>query len=286
MKLFIGGVRGGQSIADKQYATFGGETTCYMVEGTAGERVILDAGTGLRIVEARLREEPPPFKNILFLFSHFHLDHVSGLPSFTLLHDEEWTLEFASRIIGESTAEDVLDSFIRPPLWPLSWDDMKANRRYRIFDAESMEAPSQYGDLSIRWCPLEHRGGATAFRIDEVASASSVVVATDVEWSLSSPEDRAAFLGLCTQPGPTHTLIMDGQYSAENYPAHRGWGHSTWEEVVALAQEAGVERLYITHHDLNLTDAEAEKREEAIKHIWPAAALTRQGALLDIGLKT
>lgn len=276
MKFFAGGVRGTASVTDEAFAQYGGDTTSFLIEGPTGERVIIDAGSGLRNVACRLCANPPESFAALLLFSHFHLDHVAGFPSFAPLYDERWTIELASRILEDIAVEELARSFVRPPLWPLTLDDMRAAKRYRILDAESMEAPSIYGALEIRWCPLRHPGGSTAFRID-APDPGSLVVATDVEWDESTREEKDALIALCATPAPADVLIFDGKYDPAEYEAVRGWGHSTWKEGIDLARSCGIKKLWITHHDPSMNDAACDRRDEEIQSVWPGAGLLRQG---------
>lgn len=280
MQLFLGGVRGGCPVADTAYAGFGGDTTSLLIEGEGGERIVIDAGTGLRSVAPRL--EAGAERHLLLLFTHFHLDHLSGLPSFAPLYEADWRIEMVSRVFEDLTVEDITSSFVCPPLWPLSFDDMASNKRFRILDEDTMGQPSAYQGMSMTWCPLHHPGGSTAFRIEETATGRSVVIATDVEWGQSDEQEQAWLHTLCTVPRPTDLLVFDGKYSSEEYPAYRGWGHSTWQEGVALAREWGVDRVVITHHGAHLDDALAEKRDAEMRETWNRASLARQGRAIAI----
>lgn len=283
MKLYIGGVRGGNTVADPAFARYGGDTTSFLIEGNGGERVIIDAGSGIRSVYARLRDQNPDFRSVLLLFSHFHLDHLCGLPSFPPLYNAEWSIEVASRVFEDLTAEDVLSSFVNPPIWPLPLEELRSTKFFRILDAESMEKPSEYGGLTIRWCPLHHPGGSTAFRIDDPASGASLVIATDIEWSESSDEEKAALKALCRDPRGADMLVFDGKCAPDAYEPYRGWGHSTWQEGIDLAQACDVGRLLIAHHAADMDDAAGDLRDAQIRAVWSAAAMARQGDLIEIG---
>ena len=84
MKLIVGGCRGTAPVAQPEFMKYGGETTSFLVEGAAGERVLIDAGTGARRLGLRLERETAEGR-LLVLFTHYHLDHVSGLPSLGLI---------------------------------------------------------------------------------------------------------------------------------------------------------------------------------------------------------
>lgn len=281
MRLFIGGVRGGGPVTATEFVRYGGDTTSILVEGDAGERMIVDAGSGLRHVWRHLQETSPDVRALCFLFSHYHLDHMMGLPAFKPLYEEGWTLEFAARIFDELTVEDVTNSFVNPPFWPLPLEEMASRRRFRILDDESMELPSAYGGLQMTWCPLHHPGGSTAFRIEEPVTGHSVVIATDVEWSASEDAEKEWLRRLCATPTPADLLIFDGTYSDAEYESCRGWGHSTWQEGVDLARNSGVKRLLITHHAEHMDDAAADLRDQEIRAAWDQAGLVKQGEQIE-----
>ena len=282
MKLYLGGVRGGRPETDAAYQQVGGNTTSFLIEGAGDERIIIDAGTGIVPIGRRLDANPPESHSLLLLFSHFHLDHLVGLPSFRPIYDQTWTLEMAAQVFGELTVEDIVSSFIQPPFWPLPLETMESVKRFRILDDESMAAPSAYGGLNVRWCPTMHPGGSTAFRIDEPATGKGLVIATDLEWSESSPEQQEQLVDLCATPCAADWLVFDGKYAPGQYAPYRGWGHSTWQEGIDLARDSGVEHLLITHHGNDLNDEGAAAREREIQAVWSQAALAREGMELSL----
>lgn len=277
MKLFFGGVRGAYPVTATDFQQFGGDTSSFLIMGDGGEAIICDAGTGIRSVYDQLVAWAPELRTVLCCFSHFHLDHLAGFPSFKSLYDQEWTVEIAARVIGEHTAEDIITALVQPPLWPLTLDELVAGKRFRIFDEESETVTNDYGGLALRWCRLPHPGGSTAFRIDEPTTGASVVIATDVEWEQGTTDEQHALRTLCATPHPVQLLVFDGQYDQATYDAVRGWGHSTWQNGVALARECGVTQLLLTHHDPLMNDTAALDRERTVKAMWSQAALARQG---------
>ena len=44
-------------------------------------------------------------------------------------------------------------------------------------------------------------------------------------------------------------VIHDAQYTPEQYPSKKTWGHSTYDYVVQIAAAAGVRHVALTHHD-------------------------------------
>ncbi len=275
MKLFVGGARGTAPWTDPAAAVFGGDTTSFLIDGEDGSRLVIDAGSGLRHIESLLVAEPRD-KKVLCLFTHYHLDHVLGLPVFWLVYDGDWALTMASPGREGRSVEAALTGFIRAPWWPLELNQVKRHIEFETWpDAVSPE-PRRWGGFEIRWCPVQHPGGATAYRVDEISTGESLVVATDMEWGLSSETERSAFRALCTEPTVVDRLVMDGQVAGTDYAQQRGWGHSTWEECVALAQELAIPSLVITHH-ARLTDDALLARERSMQAVFAGVELVRQG---------
>lgn len=252
MRCLIGGVRGSFPVAQPAFMKYGGETTAFLVESSGGDRVLVDAGTGVRVLGERLANAPGD-RRLLLLMTHFHLDHLIGLPALCLLYDEGWSLQVAAPARDDSELQDTLSAIMEEPYWPLQLSDAGASLAYRALPLSS-DSPLEWGGLRIRWCPLHHPGGCTAYRIDEPAAGTSVVIATDVEWGLSSESEREALIRLCRIPVPADILFFDGQFTPEEIERYRGWGHSTWREAVEVASAAQVPAVRLIHHDPRKTD--------------------------------
>lgn len=277
MRLLIGGCRGTHSVAQRAFLGYGGETTSFLIEGSDGAHVMVDAGTGIRVLGAHLAGLHDQGGSALVLMSHYHLDHTMGLPSLSQIYDKRWQFEFASPDREGHSVSEVLPRLLDEPFWPLQVEHLAAHVRFLCLPGALSAQAWPRGGLRIRWCPVPHPGGCTAYRVDEPASGRSVVIATDMEWPAATPEGIAAFLHLCRDPNPASLLVMDGQYDRASYEAHRGWGHSAWEDGVEVAERAGVERLLITHHDPALDDEQLAERERRVLLAWPQASLAREG---------
>ncbi len=274
MKVVIGGVRGTSTVAQASFTKYGGETTSLLIEGRSGERIILDAGTGIQPLGERLAADPGD-RSVLLLMTHYHLDHVVGLPSFGLIYDPAWRIRIAAPAHEEFGVEETMSRLMDKPFWPLQVSDLLARIGFSSLERGVSGAMLSHGGLEVRWCPVHHPGGCTAYRIDERATGASIVVATDVEWGESSEEERAALRALCTYPGPVELLLMDAQYGPDEYEAHRGWGHSTWRDVLAFAESVGAAQVRMIHHDPKKNDEALDRLNAEISTLRPTAALAR-----------
>ena len=280
MKLFVGGTRGTHVVADPAFNHYGGDTTCYLVEGAKGERIIIDAGSGLRNVESRWRHESVGACTILL--THYHLDHLIGLPSFGPLYRSDWAIEIAAPRLGSTEPHTVVRGLFAKPLWPVQIEQLKANLRFRTLPADGMTGRA-LGGLHYRWCAVHHPGGCMAYRVDEEATGASVVVATDFEWAETSVAERAPLLELCRTPRPVDLLLADGHYTPDNYDRVRGWGHSRWSDCVELAHAAAAWRLRVIHHAPDSSDNHLTAVESAVREALPGSGLLKQGRELASG---
>ncbi|MFH1039200.1 MAG: MBL fold metallo-hydrolase [PVC group bacterium] len=282
MKVTFFGVRGTSPVTQPAFSRYGGDTTSLLVEGAGGEQIIIDAGTGLRNLGRRLIREPHE-PTLFLLMTHYHLDHLIGLPSFAPLYRDSMRLTIASPERKGRTPEEVVSKIFDAPLWPLQIDTIPAWITFLTLPPDNGGGPFRRGWLLVRWTGLHHPGGATAYRIDEPATGASFVFATDVEWNESSAEEKTAFELLCQEPAPPELLVFDGQYDDRNYPDYRGWGHSTWQNAVDVAERVRAGQLIVTHHDPLADDSILEKIEENLTRVSPTARLGRQG--MEVVLK-
>ncbi|MFO7655388.1 MAG: MBL fold metallo-hydrolase [Candidatus Krumholzibacteriia bacterium] len=277
MRILMAGTRGSAPVTAPAALPFGGDTTCLLVTGAGGERIVLDCGTGLPALAPRLGRAP----ELLVLLTHFHLDHLAGLGTFSPLYAAGARITFAGPRHGGVGVEQAVRGLLQPPYWPIAIDAMASTIAFRELAPEGTETPLRHCGLEVRWTAVPHPGGCTAYRVDEPATGGAMVLATDLEWDGADPAQRQALVALCREPRPAQLLVHDGQYDADDYERVRGWGHAVAEDAVALAREAGVARLLITHHDPTHDAATLLAREQRLQTMQagarPAVALARQG---------
>lgn len=274
MQITLGGVRGTSTVTNPACRIFGGDTTCFFIQGRAGEEIIIDFGTGLNSMRDRLGA---PDKPLLALMTHYHLDHIAGFPVFPRIYQPGAPLRIMGPASGGKTVREIFAEIMSPPFWPQQLHMLPANPEFETLDASRSDKVLRHGALEIRWCAVHHPGGCLAYRVDEPGTGHSVLIATDIEWALSTEEERAAFLKLCAQPSPVRWLAFDGHFTPENYPAHVNWGHSTWRDGAEITRCAGVEKLVIIHHAPNQRDDGLLSLEQQLDRECPGAVFGRQG---------
>lgn len=281
MQIVLGGLRGSWPIAARNVMKYGGETTSVLVEGEGGERILLDLGTGARALGDRLAAQP--HRELLVLLTHYHLDHVIGLPSFAPIYDGSFRIEFAAPMRGGRSIREVMPRLLEDPFWPLQMDALHADISFRTLRGHQAHGPLRRGGLDLRWTDVAHPAGCTAYRLDEPSTGAAFVFATDVEWDTATPAMQEAFLRLCREPAPPSLLIFDGHFTPREYEnGYRGWGHSTWKQAVDIARSVDAQRLLITHHSPSHNDADLARLDAQVRKTWSRAAIGREKQIIRL----
>ncbi|MBS0221542.1 MAG: MBL fold metallo-hydrolase [Proteobacteria bacterium] len=243
LKVRFWGVRGSISCPGAEYARYGGNTSCLEVTA-GGRRLIFDAGTGIRPLGLELARHAP--LDIDIYFTHTHLDHIAGLTFFSPLFDERNSVRmWAGHLKPPHTLKMVVKSLMKAPLYPVSLEAFRASVKFIKFNVGE---PLSCGEVKMTTTSLNHPNGATGYRVDY--GGKSVCYITDTEHRIDRRD--ANVINLCRG---ADVMIYDSSYTDEEYPRYLGWGHSTWQEGVRLADAAGVGTLVIFHHDPSHDDA-------------------------------
>ncbi len=290
LRLFIGGMRGSRPAIGSGFDEFGGDTTSLLLLGSQGERLVLDAGTGMRAVAEQLARMEPG--KVTVLFSHYHLDHLAGLMMNPLFYRADWSFNLVGPTFADGGVRDAVTRLLAPPYWPVSWERMNARFEFAGWTPARTASPMPDGlkpililrqNLHIRGCPVPHPGGCMAYRIDDIGGEESIVFATDLEWRKRTSVEETAFLALCREPRPADLLIIDAHFAEKDQDAFAGWGHSCWEDCLAIAQSAGVQRVLLGHHAPEADDKTLRAVEEQAKAHAPGSTLARAGQWLTVG---
>jgi ribonuclease BN (tRNA processing enzyme) len=205
-----------------------------------------------------------------------------GIPSFSPMYDDKWSLQIVGPILEGFTVEEVMHRVLARPFWPLQMSAMRAKISFTDLGMPGYETSIVRDGLRIQWCPVHHPGGCVAYRIDEPATGQSFVFATDIEWSESSPKEQNAFVHLCREPTPVQMLMFDGQYDPDDRRPFRGWGHSTWQDAAEVARRTDIAKLLVIHHSPLKDDRALSNAERELQKVLPTAKFARQGQVLEL----
>lgn len=269
MRVRFHGVRGSIPTADLRTWRYGGNTACVEVETPAGHRIILDGGTGLRRLSLELSAEgrPGPIRAALLL-SHYHWDHIQGLPFFAPLYDPRNRFDFFGLAPeGGQGMEAALRGQMTRPYFPVPLSLLAAARAFRAVGTGD-RWPIQ--DAEVEAIRLHHPQGCLGFRIE--TERGVVVYASDTE--PGNPEGDAAVRHLARQ---ADVLIYDAQFSPAMLEQRRGWGHSSWLEGTRVAREAAARTLILFHHDPDADDGRVDGLVRQARREWPETWAAAEG---------
>ena len=255
MNIRFWGTRGSIATPGPGTVRYGGNTSCVEIVTSVGRRFICDAGTGARVLGGWLMGNAPRPLDATLLLSHTHWDHIQGFPFFAPLFIPGNNLTVCGPKGASGSLPEVLAGQMEFTYFPVELSQLGAHIEYRdltegVHDLDGVRVSAQF---------LNHPAIALGYRIE--ADGASVLYLCDHEpyweplWktgaepgkleSILHDGDRrhAAFMQ------NADIVIHDAQYTPEEYPAKKNWGHSTWTHVTAMAAAANVKRLFLTHHD-------------------------------------
>jgi phosphoribosyl 1,2-cyclic phosphodiesterase len=274
MKISFYGTRGSIPVAERDFLEFGGNTACILLSFENGRIAILDAGTGIR----KLGDDFPirsiqQYDNIFIGLSHTHWDHIQGFPFFKPAYDPERTFTIA--IYGKdrkiNSLANIFQIQMQEEYFPVQVNKMGAKLIFWQPDVSNYTTPSGIHVVAKRH---NHPGGAYGYRITE--GDKTVVYCTDVEY------DDGIDPEVVNLAQKADLLIHEAQYSPEELEKKKGWGHSSWEQAVAVAEQAGVKRLALSHHDPEHNDAFLLNMEKECRKRFADSFFAREGIEIEI----
>jgi phosphoribosyl 1,2-cyclic phosphodiesterase/DNA-binding NarL/FixJ family response regulator len=276
MRVRFWGTRGSIPTPGPTTLRYGGNTSCVEIDPGDGSHIVIDCGTGAAALGAALmRAGERPLRGRL-LISHAHWDHIQGLPFFAPLFvvGNEWDV-YAPHGFLHSVRE-TLAGQMQHTYFPVDLEQLGATIRFH----DLTEGMFTIGDITVSTRYLNHPALTLGYRLER--AGVSIAYCCDHE-----PQSRppAAGFGALTDREQEHLafvagadlLIHDAQYRTSEYAEKIGWGHSTLEYAVAVAEHAEVKSLALTHHDPRRSDDEIDRDVGAA-----AARLRAQGSALTV----
>ena len=273
-RVIFYGVRGSIPVTGHEFQEFGGDTTCVYLEGPE-RSVILDAGTGIRALGKDLAsdQELGITRPCFLAFSHFHWDHIQGLPFFLPAYDGRRSFSI-SAIGAEGDARTLREIFARQmqeQYFPVSLDEMGAKIEFFHTD----ESHLSIEDASVTVRRHNHPGGAYSYRFS-TSDRKIITYCTDIEHGECIDQN------IVDLARGSDLLIHEGQYTSEELPRYKGWGHSSWEQAIEVAEQAEVKQLVITHHDPDHDDEFLRNVEKQCQARFKNCQLARQGTKIEL----
>ena len=276
VRLHFWGVRGSIPTPGSSTVYYGGNTSCVELRAE-GKLIVLDAGTGIRLLGLSLIEE---FKDqpidLTLLITHTHWDHIQGFPFFPIAYNPKNSIRVLAFEGARKSLEATLSSQMESPYFPISMQQMPGN----IAIEELKDKQFEIGSLKVEAMFTNHPGICACYKI--ITSVGTIVYVPDNELfqrlksvtpiSAAGRSETEAFARardqkLCDFIRGAEVVMMDCQYDCEEYPKFVGWGHSCIDDSVALAVEAEVKQFFLFHHDPTHNDMKINKMVEEAREL-------------------
>jgi phosphoribosyl 1,2-cyclic phosphodiesterase len=224
------------------FGVVGGNTPCVTIHAENFPGVLVfDAGSGIREMGNVVPgEQPKPSRYHLF-FSHFHWDHIQGLPFFGPAYDPSVKLDFYSPV---TEMEQIIQSQMRPPLFPVRMDAMGSTKTFH-----TLNSPLSLEGLEISYKSMNHPGGCYSYLVND--GKHRVIYATDTELTaadFSMNKENAGFFK------NADLIIIDCQYTLGEAIEKYNWGHNAFSMAVDFAANWGIKHMVLFHHDPSYND--------------------------------
>lgn len=270
MKVTFYGTRGSMPVAYPDYLHFGGNTSCVLVTFSSGNIAILDAGTGIwKLGKDLMKKSHKQYSNIYLILSHTHWDHIQGFPFFEMGYDPR--RKFTISICGADRKGKPLESLLRnqmqKDLFPVPLEKMGAKFAFFQPNISTYEHPNGVKIVASKHC---HRGDAFGYRIEE--GGKTLVYCTDVEHTEGIDPNVVSL------SANADLLIHDAQYTPEKLKSNKGWGHSSWEQAIEVAERAMVKKLALFHHDPENNDHFLSEMEKECQKNFSDVFFAREGS--------
>lgn len=273
MQIKFYGTRGSIPVSDPNYLEFGGNTTSIQVKRDNGNVSILDAGTGIRQLGKDIVAANWKNPELFIGLTHFHWDHIQGFPFFAPAYDPRFRINILAKSKDKqvTSLEGVFAAQMRSEYFAIPMEKMGAKFNFMEVSDEKL----QFGNAALSIIKQHHPGDSYGYKMED--NGKVLVICTDLE------HGDGIDLNIVEFCKGADLLVHDGQFTPEEYEQRQGWGHSTYQQAIEVAKQAGVKELLITHHDPDHDDFFLEKIEKECRKLFPNSALAREGMEWDVG---
>ena len=301
MKIKFWGVRGSTPCPGPDTVKIGGNTSCIELRyGTEDELIIIDAGSGIRLLGNHLMKSGNCPKKIKIFLTHTHSDHIMGLPYFTPIYIPGYAIDIYGPVTYEDEGlEKIISDQFSYRYFPVKHSELSADISYH----DLQQTKIAIGDLKISTHYLNHPILTLGYKFEYDGKTVCTAYDTEPFFNLfpENPQDPS-YDEFAAEEGKlaaaeaneevydfiagADILIHDSQYTdSELKSRYRGWGHSSFEWTIKAAGENNIKKLLFFHHAMERSDTELEellekyRKTDAAKFQQLSVDLAREGQI-------
>ena len=265
MKITLRGVRGSIPVPGPDTVIYGGNTTCIEIETREGDKIIIDAGSGIRQLGNEMLAKQPI--NCAIFITHTHWDHIQGLPFFTPLFIPNNNIDIYGSFdpVYMKDLKTILGQQMEYCYFPVRECELNANITYNnLIDGQSI----QVGSAKITPILLNHPVLNFGYKIESHGKSFFFTGDYEQPENIYAPGDegyeeyqqliKERIQILHSFIKGVDVVVADSQYTNEDYQSKKGWGHGTFDSCIELARNTEIKNLYFTHHDPCRTDRQLD----------------------------
>jgi phosphoribosyl 1,2-cyclic phosphodiesterase len=260
---------------------YGGDTACVEVERVGGnladDRLIIDCGSGLRRLGGKIMSGPcgRGQGKVHILLTHFHWDHLVGLPFFSPIFIPGNEVNFYA--VQPDLSQNIQAMF-RKPFFPVAFEELRSTVRFHQLEPRQT---FKIGAFDVTPYQLDHPDPCWGYRIEfETPKARRAYAhAVDSECTRISEFDLGEDVKLYRQ---ADLLLFDAQYTLQEAAEHMNWGHSAAPVGLDLALREGVKCIRFAHHDPGASDAKiADAERQTRAYMEALGSFAKQNARIQ-----